>query len=767
MLLIGDWLCYQITLPVTIDEYNGITILQVGSQVLSLGAIGTPATLQFAPHDPVVHEYQLDGTDSTNNFTLDTTYLHAISSSPYYQFQAWMRDLDGTSRWYNAQIWNNSHLQQNIPWPSNGLSISLPGTKAERFTVELQRPETPMTLNLTTAQGSSFSITLDRNDRSITVTRVGDSQSLVKTFFPVDPLPFAAMVVDFLLRTMIWAIVLLLVVFIGKTALTLCLLAWDLRRQDITECVSMIDHSGSHSRTVLFHPKALHPIAFVALGASLIFTSGIALVEYHAEPHIFDAAAYFFTAKMYAQGQLWLPIPPASDRFPGPFMVQYAGRWFAQYSPGTALTLVPGIWLGIPWLVEPLLGTLALLGIGLIAARLYDWRVATLAVILGTLSPFYSYLAASYMSHTVALFYLVWGIWALLRFAQGEAGWNLPLAAALFGMGIMTRDQVALLFVVIVLPGILLLHWRQFQKREYWRRWFISGAAFLMVALLFAGLSLGYNKLLTGSPLVTPRSLFFAGDHWGFGQGIGFYGQHTLAAGFVNFDELLTILAIDLFGWPFYFTLAFIALPFLVRRAIAADWLLLACAAIMTGAFIGYFYHGIYLGPRYLYETLPFLLILTARGILTLATIEKLASLSMKVRQSYISVLIVLCLITCNLFYYLPRQTQIYHNYAGLPAHTPLDVAALYHPLLHSAIVVTDNYVLYQIDLFPLNDPLLHNDVIYAFASTPTDYEELARAFPTRTLYRLNIQPDGSISYTAIGNYYAPGGGSRTPLMSF
>jgi len=24
--------------------------------------------------------------------------------------------------------------------------------------------------------------------------------------------------------------------------------------------------------------------------------------------------------------------------------------------------------------------------------------------------------------------------------------------------------------------------------------------------------------------------MFFAGDHWGFGQDVGFYGQHTLAA---------------------------------------------------------------------------------------------------------------------------------------------------------------------------------------------------------------------------------------------
>ncbi len=58
--------------------------------------------------------------------------------------------------------------------------------------------------------------------------------------------------------------------------------------------------------------------------------------------------------------------------------------------------------------------------------------------------------------------------------------------------------------------------------------------------LIFVGMTLGYNALLTGNALISPRSLFFSGDHWGFGTGVGFYGQHTLAAGLVNLDELLT-----------------------------------------------------------------------------------------------------------------------------------------------------------------------------------------------------------------------------------
>ena len=787
ILLVIDALCYSASLPVEIDMRGGAAILRVDSQTLSLGRVSTPIELQFAPHDPVVHEYQLDGTDSTNNLTLDPAYLHSISSSPYYRFQAWMRDLDGTSHWRDLEVWANGRTAGGIDWPSNGSQVALPPAAMLRVSVRLQRPETPMTLNLITANGTVLHITLDRNGRQIAVTRdvpgQGDNQPVASAFFPIDSLPFVAMAVDTLVRIMLWAVVVLLLVLIGESGIALVRAQWahpqrgtsqiqpdfptmppgkarSLREtQRGVNAVSLGARKCWQSLT-----KAIHPVALIALAGSLIFVAWISLVQYNAEPHIYDASAYLFAAKMYATGHLSVPIAPAIDRFPGPFMVQFNGQWFGQYAPGTSLTLVPGIWLGVPWLVEPILGTLALLGIGLIAARLYDRRVATLAILLGILSPFYSYLAASYLSHAVALLYLVWGFWALLRFAQGEAGWNLPLAAACFGIAALARDLIAVLFVVIVLPGVLILSWRRL--RQDWRRWIIPGISCIAVVIIFLSFYFVFNTTLTGSPWMTPRSLFFAGDHWGFGQGVGFYGQHTLAAGFVNLDELLTILQIDLFGWPFYLTLAFLALPFLTRRAVGADWLMLTGAAIITGAFIGYFYHGIYLGPRYLFETLPFLLMLTARGILTLGATgiaagraagqwleNKLLSGKMRARPaiSIVTVALVAILIACNLVYYMPRQIVLHTNYTGLPAGYNIDVSQVYHAPLHNAIVVTDDYTIYQFVLFPLNDPMLHGDVIYAWASDPQQYAELRNAFPGRVIYQMEIEPGGAVRFVSVG----------------
>jgi hypothetical protein len=788
LLVFADLWCYQQALPVVLDEQAGRATLQVGSQTLSLGLIADPVSLQFPLHDPVVHEYQLDGTDSTNNFTLDSAYLKSIVASPYYLFQSWMRNLDGTSRWSDLRVSSNGELLVSKQWPDNGEFFSFQRTIAPSSTFHLQvllrRPETPMALNLILADNSTIQITLDRNNRKISVMH--GSQAIANAFFPVDVLPFAAMVMDTLLRTIAWALVLLLGVIVCEVALVVIRHLWQRpKTPDQEEVVHAVPDNVDVSPSLLSRTplspladllalcrrtqtkiwghltRALHPIALVALLVSLCFVAWIAYAQYHAEPHIYDGSAYLFSAKMYATGHLSVPVPTVLDRFPGPFMIQYGGQWFGQYAPGTSLTLVPGIWLGVPWLVEPVLGTFALLGIGLIAARLFDRRVATLAVLLGALSPFYSYMAASYLSHTVALFYLTWGLWALLRFCQGEAKWNLPLAAFFFGMGYLTRNEPALLFVALVFFGILLLSRRR--VRDSWRHWILPAVATLALACVFFAVTLQFNTLLTHNPSITPRSLFFAGDHWGFGDGVGFYGRHTLAAGLMNLDQLLTILAIDLYGWPFYLTLAFLALPFLTRRAAAADWFCLICIMILTGAYVGYFYHGIYLGPRYLFETLPFLLILTARGILTLAAAGRATRqrLSPHLHMSKGSILhptglnapiavLVILLFLFNLLYFLPRQVALHQDYTGLPNGYHIDVTSLYHPPLHNAVVVTSDYTIYQLVLFSLNDPFLHDDVLYAWASNTTDYNELRTAFPGRQLYHLTLAPNGSVSYTPL-----------------
>jgi hypothetical protein len=784
-LLALDALCYRASLPIDMIFENGSARITVGNETLSLQHVAFPTGLVFGVHDPVIHEYQIDGTDTTNNYMLDANYLHQFSSSPYYTIQSWMRDLEGTSQWRDLNVWASGKLVGRADLPAENVRTSLPAATSLHITVALQRPETPMDLDLYTSGGGILHLVIDRNDRYFEVTRslAGQKdQTLGRTFFPTDPIPFTAMVLDFLVRTALWAIVILVVVSIIEIGIDAASLGqlfarrWEERRAE---------HSFGgilpmHRRRMLFQmpqrlasaedrlsrgwqrlTSAIHPLGLLTLVASFAFVLWIALVQYHAQAHIYDASAYLFGAKIFASGRLWVPVPPAADRFPGLYMVQFDGRWFPQNDPGTSFTLALGVWLGMPWIVEPLLGTLALLGIGLIAARLYDRRIATLSIFLGALSPFYSYLAASYLSHAIALFYLVWGFWFLLRFAQGSGNWNLLAATLLFGLAALTRDT-ALLFVAVVVPGVFILS-RQ-QVRDNWRRWLVPLLGSAVIVFFFILLSRSINATLTGSPVVTPRQLYFPGDHWGFGQNIGFFGEHTLAAGIVNLDQLLTSLAIDLFGWPFYLTLAFLAIPFLVWRTRPADWLLAVGAVVMIGAYVGYFFNGIYLGPRYLFESLPFLLILTARGIFTLGGaardvrrmvrawigIQPNVTSGLLSSASLATVGLIIALVACSVLYYIPRQIVVHQDFTDFPAGVHIDTEVFNHPPVHHAIVVTDNYALYQYTLFSLNDPLLHGDVLYAVASDPSQCRELRAAFPGRKVYRIDIGTNWSVSFVPI-----------------
>ncbi len=829
LLFLADWLCYQVTLPVTltINGYNATIRAGTDQTVFLLSA---PArAIQFAPVDPLVHEY------STNNFTLDHAYIAAIANSPYYRFQAWMRDFSGTSHWRDPRL---QISDQSIQLPAlqhqnldEGAQIVLPNETVSpaniTFSLQLQRPETPRHFVLLTQDNAAYTITVDRNDHSLnvqlTTPNTGATKMIANAYLPTDVGPFAAMVFDYCVRILLWALIVLSVVISGETALA-AIAGWRARRGQLAAPSVQSTSAASESAAPMLAASesaapmlaasenaasaadaptpivsaadapapvavqrmrggnllrrwfvgltvAVHPIALVALLISFAYTVWIALAQYHALPHIYDDNAYYFGARMYASGHLSLPIPPNIDYFPGPFMVHFAGRWFTQYPPGTSLALALGILLRVPWLVEPVLGALALLGIGLIAARLFDRRIATLAIVLGTLSPFYTYLTASYMSHTIALFFFVWGTWAFLRFVQGGAGWHMPLAAALFGMAGLTRDLVGLLFIAIVIPGIVLIHWRQIHAQP--GRWLIPTTDFLIVAGIFLGLSFAFNAQLTGNALVTPRSIFFPGDRWGFGPGIGFYGQHTLAAGFITLDEILTELAIDLYGWPYYLSLIFLALPFLTLRARAADWFLLIGTVLMAGAWVGYYFHGIYLGPRYMYEPLFFILILTARGIVTLGecslacgqtivgwiaqaranrrtTRVSMDNQATRPTTSYWTIALVGILIACNLVYFMPRQFTLHQNFTGIYYGYHIDEAALVNPPLHHAVVFTSDYFIYGYTLFSLNDPQLAGNILYAYTSRPFVYSQLHQAFPDRALYALEVAPNGQVTYAPI-----------------
>jgi hypothetical protein len=219
---------------------------------------------------------------------------------------------------------------------------------------------------------------------------------------------------------------------------------------------------------------------------------------------------------------------------------------------------------------------------------------------------------------------------------------------------------------------------------------------------------------------------------------------HTLSDGLHNTTVNTLELMRYLYGWPLFVTLAFLLLPFVLGAARRWDWLLLASTAALIIGYIAYWPPGIMYGPRYYYEMLPMLLLLTGRGVDVLAKrAGQIADSIVRRRTSQelgwvVVGLVLVGLLFLNLVVYLPHKIKElkgynYTNAARLRAVADADI--------HNAVVFVEGsqdegWWTYG-SVFPQNDPLLRGDIIYARDLGDTRNFVLLASFPERTPYRL------------------------------
>jgi 4-amino-4-deoxy-L-arabinose transferase-like glycosyltransferase len=699
---------------------------------MSLGGVTRDVALarpiravRFVPGEPHRREYQIDGSDTTNNATFDPAYFAAFSSSPYYRFQAWLRDEASYSTWQDLAVRDaEGRLVARQAQPRPGETLRLP--PAFDLSVHLRRMEAPRAIELVDDTGVAARIDINRNDKYVRVAQPvpdGPPLELARWYLPLDWLPALASVLHLLLRSC--AVALLLVVLVVPLAALL---------------------PAAPGRVAATVVPALAVV--VVLAASLYTSVGL----FDRSPHIRDAISYYFQGKTFADGLLAAPAPPVAEAFPLQFMVIHDGKWFSMYTPGTALLLAVGFAAGVPWLVGPLLaaaGTLLTYGV---ARPHYGRRTALVAVVRMASSPFLHLQAGSFMSHVPGMFWAASLLYAATRYVERPAaGWAVAAAAAL-GFLFLTREMSALLYVLTV--GCY-TGWRGVRGDR--RRALRDAPIALACLALFFGAYLLYNRALTGSPALLPRRLFSATENsYGFGEGVGFYGRHTLGGGLVNADEALTSLTIYLFGWPFYLSLALIALPFLLRRARARDLLHGAIVGAFVLAYIGLYYHGIALGPRYYFDALPSLVLLTARGFVALAGATAAlcrAGGRRDTRPRARAAALVLCaaLLACNALYFWPQQTRLYRPLAGRPGTGRLvlgdfirrERAGRVGAVPHAVVIMREPGLA---DIFgPLNCPRLDCETIFAYLPVGASDAPLRAAFPGRRWYSV-VNRDGVLT---------------------
>jgi hypothetical protein len=743
LLAIGELLPGWLPVHVDIDVHGSTAAVAMdgGEHDVQVPDLPTGARIRFDEPGPLQREYQIDGSDTTARDDRNPNQISAEQNTPWYRFMAWLRDESSYSRWQNVRLVDLSDGRL-IASGREGVEAS-PLPREFQLLADLRRPEAPARIWLVSPTDEQLAgLSVERADHQA-VWQVVDSQSRsAKWFFPNLPWPFVAELLALVGRSAAAAVVLLAIMGVAGWAVTR--LQAILKKQPsaphASARVGVPSHVEDDCERRVTRPPAWAVGAMVLI-AWLTVALFVTVRVYRQLPHIVDAQAYYFQSRIFETGRAWLQIPSIVDKLDGFQQVEWNGRWFAQYPPGAPALYALGGLAGLAWLVGPL-ATLALVVATAAAGRLlYDATVGLTALVLLAISPFVLFQAGSFMSHPISGAAVACSLAAFAYGVRSNRRAAYLWAGAFLGLAFNAREVAAVLY------GLAYAVWLLAQRR--WRSVIWIGVALLP----FVAVYLLFNLSTTGNPLTLPRNLFNPADRWGFGD-VGPGGQHTLAAGLENTDENLTLLQFDLFGWPPLAALALVGMPFLLGRANRFDVLLALCAGGFVVAYVGYFYSGSALGPRYYFEAVPALALLAARGVQT--CVQRLRELGLSWRASSAgtgAVLAVLCAWTLG--YYLPHAIDRRMDFGALGGGKrlvmPFVVTTLGGPRLVGvdppALVLVSNGDVFK-SLSALNCPLLEDayldqcPVLLVDSNVADAEKDLYARFPGRSVWLIDTQGD-------------------------
>lgn len=331
-------------------------------------------------------------------------------------------------------------------------------------------------------------------------------------------------------------------------------------------------------------------------------------------PHLEDEMTYAWQAAAMAKGQLLLPSPPSPQSFMVPFVIDHQGWRFGKYPLGFPAVLSLGVHLGLRSWVNPLLATVSLWLIYCLGKKVFDPPTALLAACLTAASPFFIINSADLLSHAWSLFLscAIACAWLDLFYTRAPLPRSLLVCVAGMSLGALalTRPLTA---VGVGLPFVIdgLRHMRHGSLAT--RKSLCSIAA---LAGLIACVHFLWQAVLTGSPWINPYTLWWPFDTIGFGAGVGIRpGGHTPGAALNDALFSLSFALHDGLGWPY---LSWVFLPFgvLAIRHHRPAQLLAAVFPSLVFVYLFYWVGAWLLGPRYYYEGLYSLTLLSAAGIM-------------------------------------------------------------------------------------------------------------------------------------------------------
>lgn len=405
----------------------------------------------------------------------------------------------------------------------------------------------------------------------------------------------------------------------------------------------------------------------MALGGAIwvtVMASLLCLFSYERLPHLGDEVVFLYHARYLAAGMLIMPAPPAPEAFNFALMEIEAGRWYCTPAVGWPALLALGVWLGIPWLVNPILAGINVLLAYSLVKKLYDRGTAHWTVLLLCASPWHLFMAMNFMTHTATLTFALLAAIAIVWARESH-----PLKWA-----IVSGMATGMVSLIRPLEGLILA-----SSLGLWltglggkRLKTSSIAAWVIASVMIGALVLPYNKLLTGKagqfPIMayTDKHEHPNANALGFGPDRGMnwpldpFPGHGLADAAVNANLNLTSMNVELLGWGTG-SLLWLIFLFFSRGMRGRDCLLCWLMGVIIVAHIFYWFSG---GPdfsaRYWYLMIVPCLVLTVRGWQELAS-----RLGHATRVEATAIL--LCFLA--LINFLPwRASDKYYRYLGVNA---------------------------------------------------------------------------------------------------
>lgn len=250
----------------------------------------------------------------------------------------------------------------------------------------------------------------------------------------------------------------------------------------------------------------------VVAGIVTVFFVRIVWGSFHEPSVVHDERAYLLQAGIFAGGRWTAPSPPIAAFFEQ-MHVFIEPAVFAKYPPAHALTLVPGIWLGLPGLMPALSTGIAGALVFWLARRLANEWTALLTWWWWTTAWATLYWSASYFSETTSSAMWLIAAWATIRWLDSGRRAHLLCMAAAIGWGFMARP---LTMVVLALPLAFVI----LRRVTATRAWQTLAAPVVLGAVVLA-LGPLWNQQTLGDWRLDPYSqysrVYFPFDKPGFG----------------------------------------------------------------------------------------------------------------------------------------------------------------------------------------------------------------------------------------------------------